>query len=280
MGEKSLQGRIAVVTGASAGVGAAGARKLAALGATVVVVGRSPEKTAAVAGEIGADSYTVDFSRLADVRRLAETLYERYPVIDILANNAGMRVVRRTTTEDGHEMTLQVNHLAPFLLTNLLLGSLAKAEDPRVIVTASDAHAFGRIDLDDLNGTRNRYNSLRRYAISKLANVLFAAELARRGRVTAASFHPGLVDSDFFRTSKPTRSILRSPLGRLMKVSPEEGAAPLVHLATVPDAKSVNGAYFSKLTPRAPKGPQAVDRDLARLLWERSVEMTGLIDWD
>src|SRR5262249_22433857 len=157
----------------------------------------------AVAGSIGADPYTVDFGRLADVRRLAKDLTDRYPRIDILANNAGCRVPRRTTSEDGHEMTFQVNHLAPFLLTNLLLDRLTEADDPRVIFTASDAHRFGRIDLDDLNAGKTRYNSLRRYAMSKLGNVLTTAELARRGQVMAASFHPGLVASDFFRDSLP-----------------------------------------------------------------------------
>ncbi|GAB3896195.1 SDR family oxidoreductase [Kibdelosporangium lantanae] len=276
MGEEPLDGRTAVITGASAGLGAAAARRLSALGATVAVVGRSPEKTAAVADSIGADAYTVDFARLADVRDLAATLAARYPTIDVLANNAGGQFRQRTVSEDGHEMTLQVNHLAPFLLTNLLLDNITRSDDPRVITTASAAHGFGRIDLGDPNGTGQRYNSLRRYASSKLATVLFAAELGRRAPVSAVSFHPGPVASDFFRESPGLRFLVTSPLGRLVMNTADQGADPLVHLATVADVRALNGAYFHRSRQRSPRGRQAADPELARRFWARSAALVGL----
>jgi NAD(P)-dependent dehydrogenase (short-subunit alcohol dehydrogenase family) len=276
MGEKPLDGRTVVVTGASAGLGAAAARRLSALGATVAVVGRSPVKTAAVADSIGADPYTVDFGRLADVRALAATLASRYPTIDILANNAGSQFRQRTVSEDGHEMTLQVNHLAPFLLTNLLLDNITRSDDPRVITTASAAHGHGHIDLADPNGAGKRYNSLRRYAMAKLGNVLFSGELGRRAPVSAVCFHPGPVASDFFRDSRGTRFLVGSPLGRLVLKSADQGAAPLVHLATVTDIRALNGAYFDKSRRRTPKGRQAGDPELARRFWARSAALVGL----
>ncbi|MFI5611035.1 SDR family NAD(P)-dependent oxidoreductase [Amycolatopsis sp. NPDC051903] len=187
--------RTVVITGASSGIGAAAARRFAALGDRVAVVGRSPEKTAAVADGVG-EPFTADFAQLDDVRALAEALRSRYPKIDVLAHNAGGQFRERTTTVDGHELTMQVNHFAPFLLTHLLAESLDGA---RVVVTSSRAHGYGRLDLTDLDGARTRYNSLRRYATTKLANLLFARELARRLPVSAASFHPGTVAGDFFR---------------------------------------------------------------------------------
>jgi NAD(P)-dependent dehydrogenase (short-subunit alcohol dehydrogenase family) len=271
----SLDGKTVVVTGASAGVGAAGARRLSELGATVAVVGRSPEKTAAVAEEIGAESYTVDFGRLADVRALAEMLLDRYPVIDILANNAGGLTTDRTITEDGHEWMFQVNYLAPFLLTNLLLGRLGKSEDARVISTSSAAHRFGKIDLDDLSNTGGRFGVQRSYAASKLGNVLFTLELARRDTaVTASAFHPGPIRSDFFRGGGLLSAAVGSPLSKLVMITPERGAAPLVHLATTPD--DVNGAYFDKMKRVKPKGRQVSDREFARALWDRTADVVGL----
>lgn len=276
MGEKPLDGRTAVITGASAGLGAAAARRLSALGATVAVVGRSPAKTAAVADPIGAEAYTVDYGRLADVRALAATLAARHPTIDILANNAGGQIHQRTVSEDGHEMTLQVNHLAPFLLTNLLLDNITRSDDPRVITTASAAYRLGYIDLDDPNGDRNRYNSLRRYAIAKLGSVLFSGELGRRTPVSAVCFHPGPVASDFFRDSRGPRFLVASPLGRLVMKTADQGADPLVHLATVADIRALNGAYFDKLRQRTPRGRQAGDPELARRFWARSAALVGL----
>jgi NAD(P)-dependent dehydrogenase (short-subunit alcohol dehydrogenase family) len=272
-----LDGRVAVITGASSGVGAAAARKLSALGATVAVVGRSAAKTNAVASEIGAEAFTVDFASLAGVRKLADALLDRYPRIDILANNAGGQALRFELTEDGHETTFQINYLAPFLLTQLLIDRLAESDDARVISTSSSRHSAGRITIDDLNGENTRYRPFAAYGNWKLGNVLFTRELARRTEgtsITATAFHPGAVASDFFRNDGgPLATVLKSRILRKLMITPDHGADPLVHLATLDNPRAVNGAYFDRLTHREPKGAQATDDDLARRLWDRTADL-------
>lgn len=264
-----LRGRTVVITGASAGIGAVAARRFGELGATVAVVGRSPEKTAAVADLVGGKAHTADFGRLADVRRLAAELLDTYDRIDVLANNAGAAYTKHTTSTDGHEMTFQVNHLAPFLLTNLLLPRLT-ASAARVVNTASAMYRGGRLDLDNLDAPKNAY------ANAKLATILFTRELARRTPdtgVTASVFHPGVVASEFGRDIPVFGRLMSSWVGRVLLSSPEKGAEPLVYLATTAD--EVNGAYFDRLKQEDPKNPQAHDTDLAQRLWERSALMTG-----
>ncbi|MGW3981905.1 SDR family NAD(P)-dependent oxidoreductase [Streptomyces mirabilis] len=280
MSDHALRGRTVVVTGASSGIGAAAARRFAELGATVAVIGRSPQKTAAVAHTIGAESHLVDFSRLDDVRRLAEELLARYPRIDVLANNAGGIFASRKESSDGHEMTFQVNYLAPFLLTNLLLDRLVQTSGgARVVNTASMDYRKGNLELDDLDTTRNRYRWRSVYSTSKLATVIFTRELARRQQgtgVTASAFHPGVVASDVGRDSAVNRALMRSWLGKALLSTPEQGAEPLVHLATTPDAATMDGAYFHRLNREEPKNTQATDPALALRLWERSALLTGL----
>ncbi|AWK12547.1 SDR family NAD(P)-dependent oxidoreductase [Streptomyces spongiicola] len=272
-------GRTVVVTGASSGIGAAAARRFAALGATVAVVGRSRQKTGAVAAEIGAEAHLVDYGRLDDVRRLAGELLVRYPRIDVLANNAGGFFTSRKESADGHELTFQVNHLAPFLLTNLLLDRLAEAPNgSRVVNTASVEYRRGRLDLDDLDRTRGRYRWREAYAAAKLATVVFTGELARRARgtgVTASSFHPGSIASDVARDSAMMRAFMGSRLVKSMMSTPEQGAEPLLHLAGAPNAAAVNGAYFDRLDREEPRNAQATDPGFARRLWDRSAELTG-----
>lgn len=279
---RDLRGMTVVVTGASSGIGAAAARGFAALGAAVAVVGRSPEKTAAVAAAIGAEPYVADFSRLAEVRRLAGTLLERYPRIDVLASNAGGVFSRRVLTADGHEMTFQVNYLAPFLLTMLLLDRLAEAPDARVISTASVAYRFARLDLDDLDRTRGRYHAMAAYGAAKVAVISFTRELARRARgtsVTASAFHPGMVVSGVVRET-PLGGLaglaMRTRLDRVFLSTPEEGAAPLVRLATTPDPRAVNGIYFHRFRAEEPRNRQAADPALASRLWEHSLRLAGV----
>jgi NAD(P)-dependent dehydrogenase (short-subunit alcohol dehydrogenase family) len=275
-----LRGQTVVVTGSSSGIGAAAARRFRQLGATVAVVGRSPERTAAVAAEIGAESHLVDFSCLDDVRRLAVELLARYPRIDVLANNAGGLFFSRQTTADGHEMTFQVNYLAPFLLTNLLLDRLAEApHGARVINTVSMFYRWGRLNLDDVDGTRRRYSNQKAYYAAKLATVMFTLELSRRmagTTVAASAFHPGIVATDVYRDNSFVRMLTASKLGKALQSSPEQGAQPLLHLATTPDPFTVDGAYFHRLRRSKLKNAQAVDSDLAARLWERSAELTGL----
>jgi len=199
-----------VITGASDGIGAAAARQVAGLGARVVVVGRSAGKTAAVADSIGATALTGDFARLEDVRRVAGQILARCPRIDVLANNAGAMFFFCFNHDAAYEMTFQVNYLAGFLLTGLLLPRLAATPGSRVLATSSMINRAGRIDLDDLNRTRRPYRQFAAYADSKLASILFVRELARRvadgaagsaasgsaaAGPAAAAFHPGFVIS-------------------------------------------------------------------------------------
>jgi NAD(P)-dependent dehydrogenase (short-subunit alcohol dehydrogenase family) len=277
---QELRDRTVVVTGASSGIGAAAASRFAERGATVAVVGRSPNKTAAVAEAIGGYPYLADYARLDDVRGLAQDLLDCYPRIDVLANNAGGTFASRKTSADGHEMTLQVNHLAPFLLTSLLLDRLAECpEGARLVNTASMVYRFGRLDLDDLDGTGRRYRSQRAYGAAKLATVVFTRELARRMQgtgVTASAFHPGSIASDIGRDSTATRLFMGSRLGKGVFSTPDKGAEPLLHMSTHSDAQAITGQYFHRLKHEEPKNKQATDPDLARRLWERSARLTGL----
>lgn len=278
-------GRVVVVTGASDGVGEAAALALARTGDQVVVVGRSPAKTRAVAASVGAAAgspvphHTVDFADLGQVRALAAELAATHERIDVLVDNAGLIAGRRTVTVDGHELTMQVNHLGPYLLTRLLRDPLVAAGG-RVIVTASAAGSGSRavLDLGDLEN-ENDYTPLRAYARSKLANVAFARELARRwgpDGVTAASFHPGMVRSRFGSSSTPlVRVLLASPVRLLMR-SPENGADTMVWLATsTPEVDWRYGGYYADRSP-AQAHPQADDPVVAAALWERSAELVGL----
>jgi NAD(P)-dependent dehydrogenase (short-subunit alcohol dehydrogenase family) len=275
---RHLRDQTVVITGASSGVGAAAARRFRRLGATVAVVGRSPERTAAVAAEIGSEPHLVDFGRLDDVRRLGEELLARYPRIDVLANNAGALFSSRKATVDGHEMSFQVNYLAPFLLTNLLLDRLAEAPNVgRVVNTVSKFYRRGRLDLDDLDGARRRYNSQRAHQSAKLATIIFTLELSRRmTSVAASAFHPGIVASDIYRDSAINRFLAASWLGKALQSTPEQGAEPLLHLATTADPSTVDAGYFERLDRKELRGAQAPDPDLAGRLWERSAELTGL----
>ncbi|MFJ3804336.1 SDR family NAD(P)-dependent oxidoreductase [Streptomyces sp. NPDC090088] len=278
--DQDLRDRVVVVTGASSGIGAEAAHRFRELGANVAVVGRSPQKTTAVAKRIGGRAHLVDYSRLDDVRRLAAELLAAYGRIDILANNAAGIFTTRIISTDGQEMTFQVNHLAPFLLTNLLLPKLIAAPDgARVINTASNVHSRGRLDMDDIAGSRRRYRAQRAYATSKLATILFTHELARRTHgtgVTASAFHPGAVATDIGRDSALLRLVMNSSLGRAVLSTPEQGAEPLLHLATTADPLTANGGYFNRLKPESPAPGQARDPGLARQLWERSAYLTGL----
>jgi NAD(P)-dependent dehydrogenase (short-subunit alcohol dehydrogenase family) len=280
MDSAAAEGRTVIVTGASDGIGAAAARALARRGDQVIVVGRSPTKTSAVAKEIGAVSHVADFARLDEVRALAADLRARHPRIDVLLNNAGIIAGgQRTLTPDGHELTLQVNHLAPFLLTVLLRDQLAPAGG-RVITTASAAGTArdARIALEDLD-LADGYDGVRAYKASKLANILFTRELARRWKplgVSAASAHPGMVRSQWGQSGPAlVRLAVRSPL-RLVMRSPAQGADTLVWLAaSTPGRDWESGGYYARRKPAA-VNPAADDMDLAAQLWDRSALLCGL----
>jgi len=272
--------RVVVVTGGSDGIGAAAARMLASRGDEVVVVGRSPDKTRAVAAETGAECHVADFTHLDQVRDLARELRARHSRIDVLLNNAGLIAgPQRTVTADGHELTFQVNHLAGFLLTVLLREPLAAAQG-RVITTSSRAGTArgARVVPGDLDMAEG-YDGLRAYQASKLANVLFTRELARRWGpfgVSAAAVHPGMVRSQWGRTGPAAvRLVMNSPF-RLAMRSPERGADTLVWLAaSAPGRDWESGGYFADRKP-ATASPVAGDADLAKELWERSAQMCGM----
>ncbi|WP_207453165.1 SDR family NAD(P)-dependent oxidoreductase [Herbiconiux sp. SYSU D00978] len=267
---------VIVLTGASSGIGAVAARELAALGRRVVVVGRNPERTRAVAAEVSGDALLADYDRLDDVRGLAATILERYDRIGVLLNNAGGLVPQRALTEDGFERTIQHNHLAPFLLTGLLLPRLEQSGG-RVIGTASIANRFGWLRLDDLDWQRHPWlGGWPAYGTSKLATVLFMRELARRmPRVEAFSVHPG-----FVRTSFGTGSRAMAVMATLTRggygISAEAGAAPLVALASTERPPAASGTYFDMLRPNGRVAPQAHDAALARDLWIESASRVGL----
>jgi NAD(P)-dependent dehydrogenase (short-subunit alcohol dehydrogenase family) len=265
-----------IITGASDGIGAAAARALSARGHTIVIVGRSPQKTAKVADALGADHFVADFSRLSEVRRLAVELRERYPRIDVLANNAGGIFGDRTITDDGHELTFQVNHLAPFLLTTLLMDRLILSR-ARVINTSSVANLSGNIRIDDLD-LATQFTAGRAYSNAKLDNILFTSELSRRfgaEGITTAAFHPGVVASNFASDStSPLRVIYRSVLRRTL-ISSEKGADTLVWLATTtPGTDWTSGEYYIKRKPGR-TNRQADDAQLASALWERSAALVA-----
>jgi len=271
---------VAVVTGASSGIGLAAAEELARRGWVVAVVGRDEarlaEATARVRAAAGATgkadvtAYQCNFAILDEVRALAERLRAEHPRIDLLANNAGGAFSRRKTTVDGFELTIQVNHLAHFLLSNLLRDRLGGA---RIVNTSSGAHNSGRLDPSDLSSTRVGYRTFSVYGSAKQANILFAAEAARRWpEIVSTSYHPGVVRTRFGNDSRIVATFYRVMPGLR---TPAKGAETLVWLATAEADGIVNGGYYldRKLVRPAAK---AADPQLASRLWEASLAAVAL----
>ncbi|MEO7122373.1 MAG: SDR family NAD(P)-dependent oxidoreductase, partial [Lacisediminihabitans sp.] len=261
--------------GASSGIGRAAALNLAARGAEIAVVGRNPERTREVAASVGGTAFLADYDYLDEVRALAAALEARYDRIDVLANNAGGLVHKRATTSDGFERTFQANHLAPFLLTTLLLP-LLKRSNARVISTASVANLFGRLDLDDLNFERRAWwGGWQAYGTVKIETILFIEELARRTGLEAYSFHPGYVSTGFGADAPIIRFANLVSAGRI-GMRPEQGATPLIHLASAGDIGVPSGTYFDRLSPHGRVERHAHSADIARLLWEKSEALVAL----
>ena len=268
----SERGPLVLVTGATDGIGRATALELARRGARVVVHGRSPDKVArtrddvsAAAGAPAPEPVCADLASLASVRGLAEALLARDEVPSVLLHNAGVYVNEPATSADGHELTFAVNHLAPFLLTHLMLASPSVK---RVVVVASIAHQRGRLDLEDLSWERRGYDHYGAYAASKLANVLFAAELARRvgpRGVAVTSLHPGVVGT----------KLLTEGFKMSGRDSLDDGARTSVMLALDAAGADARGGYFSAEKRASPAG-SGNDAELARRLYERSCELTAV----
>src|SRR5574337_1084104 len=243
--------RVALVTGATSGIGRIVARELAGRGFRVLLHGRNPVRVSAAVAEVQAatggrvEGLVADFASLAEVRSLADEARRRTDRLHILVNNAGGAAMRRTLSPDGIEQTLAVNQLAPFLLTSLLLDLVRRSAPARIVNVASEAHRMGPFPFDDPQNQR-RYRGLKVYGQTKLANVLFTMELARRltgSGVTVNAVHPGTVDTSIWNAARgPGRALIR--LFQLFMLSPERGAAPVVRLAADGAMEGVTGAYF------------------------------------
>lgn len=277
-----MQGRTVLITGATAGIGRATAQALAHLGARVVLVGRSEEKTRAAAQEVSAqtgnadvDFLLADLSSLASVRALGRDFTARYPQLHVLINNAGGVNQTRQVTPDGFELTFAVNHLAPFALTRDLLGVLRATPGARIVNVSSSAQRRGHIDFGDLMGER-RYAPLKAYFQSKLAGVLFTYELARRlagTGVTANALHPGVVNSDFGGDARGLLGLGMRMIKRFGSLSPAQGARTSVYLASSPEVEGVTGKYFERGRAVA-SGRASYDGAVARRLWDVSEALT------
>lgn len=279
-----VAGKRVLITGATHGIGLAAAEALAVRGANVTVVARNRSRAAVAAARVEAaaagggsvDVLFADLSSQRAVRTLAAEALERYPTVEVLINNAGAVFRRREITEDGVELTWALNHLAPFLLTTLLLERLRESAPARIVTTTSGVHRRARVPFDDLNAERAwRVGGFRRYGETKLANILFTAELARRLEgtgVTANCFHPGLVATGFNRNNGPLMR-LGMDLVRPFSRSPEKGAETLVWLCDAPEVSDQSGAYFVDLRRAAP-AEAALDAGAAGRLWEVSEEQT------
>jgi len=277
-----MVGKLCVVTGASAGIGRETARGLARLGADVVLVGRNRDRLTSVADGIGATSdstvwtETCDFARLDDVRALADRLGTTHGRVDVLVNNAGQILLHREETPDGNEAIFAVNHLAPYLLTRLLLPRLLESAPSRVVTVSSDAHRWGQLDGEDLMWTARKYKPMTVYGTSKLANALFAFELARRTTgtgVTSNAVHPGFVSSSLGRDNFFGNIFLK--LARPFVRSPVKGAETSIYLASAPAGGKRTGEFWVDCKVVEP-APQARDVDLGRWLWDVSADLVGL----
>jgi retinol dehydrogenase 14 len=277
-----MAGRTVVITGGTAGIGKATALGLAALGAHLAITGRDRDRAETAAAEIRAagggqvDVFVADLSDQAGVRRLAAEVLQRLSRIDVLVNNAGGYWSTRHVTTDGLERTFALNHLAPFLLTSLLLDRLKQSAPARVVTVSSNAQALGRIDFADLQGERS-YSGARAYSQSKIANVLFTYELARRlpdAAVTANALHPGVTRTAFGAEDPAATQRLFVPFLRPLMKSPAQGASTSIYLASAPGLEQVSGHYFAGRKPRK-SAKRSYDKAAAARLWQVSADLTA-----
>jgi NAD(P)-dependent dehydrogenase (short-subunit alcohol dehydrogenase family) len=276
----NMSGKVCLVTGANSGIGKVTALELVRMGAHVVMVCRDRARGEAALAEIkqatGNDQLELmlcDLSSQTDIRRFADEFKATHDRLDVLVNNAGVYIRKRKTTVDKLEATLAVNHLGYFLLTNLLLDLLKQSAPSRIVSVSSDAHAYGHINFDDLQGEQS-YGGVKAYCHSKLANILFTHELARQlagTQVTANCLHPGAVATGIFRSlPKPLEAIIK-----LVTMSPEKGAQTTIYLASSPAVEQVTGKYFVKCAEARPS-QEAQDDQVASRLWAESARLTNL----
>lgn len=280
----SLAGKLCVVSGSTSGVGLAAARRLARAGAHIVMLCRNPDKAETVRSELLAragapvDVVIADFSDLASVRAAAGALLRDYPRIDVLINSAGLFSTTRTITAGGFETVFCVNHLAPFLLTHLLLERLRQSTPARIIQVNSEGHRFGGLDLADLNWEHRRYNGYRGYGASKIAQLLATWEFADRlqgSGVTINAMHPGDVRTNIGNNNGPLyRWYQRVFIGPMLKDPAISGEA-LYYLAAAPELSDVSGRFFHLTRDEKPAAP-ALDRETGRRVWDASMRFTGL----
>jgi len=278
--QPALSGKIALVTGATAGIGLITAEALAKMGATVVIVSRSEEKCRNVVAQIQANTGNArveyiagDLSVMAQVRTVAAEFLRRYDRLHILVNNAGAFMNSRQLTADGFELTFALNHLNYFYLTQLLQDTLIASAPARIVNVSSDAHRGGKIDFDDLMSEKG-YSGFGVYSMTKLANVIFTNELARRLEgtgVTANSLHPGFVATNFGKNNGGIVGLLM-PVVQMFAISPEKGAETTIHLASSPAVEGITGKYFTKKMPVEP-ARAALDVASQRRLWEISQKL-------
>jgi len=280
-----MAGKVVLITGGTGGIGKATAIGLATMGARVGITGRDLARAEVAAAEIHAesgnpavDAFAADMSSQAEVRRLALAVLDVYPRLDVLVNNVGGFWAHRHPTVDGLERTFALNHLAAFLLTNLLLERLKASAPARIVTVSSGAQSMGRIDFDDLQGVRN-YSGQRAYNQSKLANVMFSNELARRLEgtgVTANSLHPGVVRTNFGAEDQAWFFTVISRVARPLLKTPAQGAEMPIYLASSPNLDGVTGKLFANRNPKT-ANKIAYDKDLLARLWKVSADLVGII---
>ncbi len=278
-----MGGKVVLITGGTSGIGKATAIALAAMGANVTITGRNRERGEQAVEEVRRESgneevelILADLAVQAEVRRLAEEFRERHDRLDVLVNNAGLVQSKRTETSDGMETTFAINHLAPFLLTNLLLDLLEKSAPSRIVTVSSEGHRWGKLNLDDLQSER-RYRGMQVYGMTKLANIMFTYELAERLRgtgVTATTMHPGGVSTNFGKNNNGVMTLLFRAFKPFMR-TPEQGADTVIYLASSPDVEGMTGKYLADRKIKV-AADQAHDENLRKRLWEKSEELTGL----
>ena len=277
-----MTGKTVLITGGTGGIGKAAAVGLASMGARVGITGRDRARAEAAAIEISRESgntlvdvFVADMSSQAEIRSLAGEVLAAYPRIDVLLNNVGGFWAHRHVTADGLEHTFALNHLAPFLLTNLLLDRLEASAPARVITVASNAQSMGKIDFDDLQG-EHEYSGSRAYNQSKLANVMFTYELAKRldgTGVTATALHPGLTSTNFSAEDPSLRWLVK--VMRPFMKSPDQGAETPVYLASSPAAEGLTGQYFANRKAKK-SSASTYDRAATARLWQVSADLVGL----